>query len=227
MNLNHSNPFDQIKHIDDSGLDYWLARELMPILGYKQWRRFEDTVQRAIVACNNVGNDSKEHFLPTLAKSTGGRSREDFNLSRYACYVIAMNGDPRKKEIAAAQNYFAIKTREAETLARENHSLILQLIKRFEEQDEKIAKLQSQVNSLLVSSTDFIPPGWNKQIWVQLPAQDKRHFRFLYRKRQFKPSNQGTEAESVLPQLGSKSVKKQQQAEIEQWIRRFSDILPH
>ncbi|MBD2457687.1 hypothetical protein H6G80_26900 [Nostoc sp. FACHB-87] len=84
-------PFDRIKKIDEQGYEYWLARELMSILGYQQWRQFEDAIDRAIAACENIGQDSKKHFLRLPAKSSGGRPRNDFKLSRHGCYLTAMN----------------------------------------------------------------------------------------------------------------------------------------
>lgn len=109
-----TSPFDAIKHVDERG-ERWFARELMPLLGYEQWRRFEDAIQRAAVAARNAGHDPYEAFCHLRQEGTGGRPRDDFRLTRYAAYLVAMNGDPRKPEIAAAQSYFAVKTREAET----------------------------------------------------------------------------------------------------------------
>ena len=106
-------PFDAIRHFNDQGEEYWLARELMPLLGYQQWRRFKDTIGKAQIACNNTHNPATEHFLPGVARSQT-KPGTDFRLTRYACYLVAMNGDPRKTEIAAAQGYFAVKTRQAE-----------------------------------------------------------------------------------------------------------------
>ncbi|MBW4672463.1 MAG: hypothetical protein KME60_34870 [Cyanomargarita calcarea GSE-NOS-MK-12-04C] len=110
--------FDQIRQVDESGNEYWLARQLQSLLGYTQWRRFEETVERAKLACQNSGYDIKNHFADAgnvvKRRQGGGTSQSDYKLSRYACYLTAMNGDPRKPEIAAAQTYFAVKTREAE-----------------------------------------------------------------------------------------------------------------
>ena len=108
-------PFDSIKHTDEQGREYWMARELMGLLGYKQYRRFADAIDRAILSQQNAGNSVSKDFLPEVAK-TSGRPQEDYRLSRYACYLVAMNGDPRKPEIAQAQAYFVVKTREAETV---------------------------------------------------------------------------------------------------------------
>ncbi|RCJ24414.1 hypothetical protein A6770_28390 [Nostoc minutum NIES-26] len=224
----YSSPFDQIKHIDSDGQEYWLARELMPILGYQQWRQFEDAITRAIAACENIGQDSKKHFLRLPAKSTGGRPRDDFRLSRYGCYLTAMNGDSRKSEIAAAQNYFAVKTREAE-LAPQNSELLAQLLEKLEqqnkvieEQGKAIADLQAQIQNLLPSSADFMPPGWDAEVWQKLPKQDKRHFRFLYRRRRFRPSQQGQAEPLALPAATTEQIKQKQRAEVERLIGETS-----
>jgi DNA-damage-inducible protein D len=109
--------FEGIKNADEGG-DYWLARELMPLLAYVQWRQFEDVIEKAITACRNSGNDPVNHFLRTSAKNENqdgkGRPGGDYRLTRYACYLIAMNGDTRKREISFAQTYFAVQTRKQE-----------------------------------------------------------------------------------------------------------------
>ncbi|MBU7587442.1 MAG: DNA-damage-inducible protein [Nostoc sp. TH1S01] len=222
----HPSPFDQIKHIDSDGSEYWLARELMPILGYQQWRRLEDAIDRAITACTNIGQESKNHFLPLPAKSTGGRPRDDFRLSRYGCYLTAMNGDSRKPEIAAAQNYFAIKTREAE-LAPQNLELLAQLLEKLEqqnkvieEQGKAIADLQTQIQNLLPPSADFMPPGWDAEVWQKLQPQDKKHFRFLYRRRNFRPSQENQPL--ALPAATVEQMKERQRAEVERLVGEVS-----
>lgn len=93
----------------------WSARDLMPLLGYDKWERFEGVIQRAISACEQTGNVVEDHF-PGAGKmvslgSGAGREVSNYHLSRLACYLVAMNGDPRKSEIAAAQTYFAVSTR--------------------------------------------------------------------------------------------------------------------
>ena len=113
-----SSLFDSIRRLDDDYLEYWTARDLMPILGYIQWKRVPIVIERAIAACKNSGSKVSDHFVASSKMvglgSGAGREVLDYRLSRYACYLIAMNGDPRKKQIAAAQTYFAIKTRQAE-----------------------------------------------------------------------------------------------------------------
>jgi DNA-damage-inducible protein D len=110
--------FESIKHIDENGAEFWLARELQIALEYAQWRRFQESVERAKIACEASGLNVMNHFADVgkmidLAK---GAQREiaDIKLSRYACYLIVMNGDPRKEVIALGQTYFAVKTRQQE-----------------------------------------------------------------------------------------------------------------
>lgn len=110
--------FESIKQISPYGAEYWSARDLAPLLGYAEWRNFETAIKRAITAATQVGADISDHFVDTnkmIALGKGGqRSVKDYILSRLACYLIAQNGDPQKREIAAAQTYFAIATRQNE-----------------------------------------------------------------------------------------------------------------
>lgn len=115
ISLFGESPFDAIRQLDDDG-DYWSARGLMPLLGYERWERFEGAISRAYAACKNSGHYGPDHFRGAAKNPSdmGGRPALDWRLTRYACYLVAMNGDPRKAEIAVAQTYFAAKTREAE-----------------------------------------------------------------------------------------------------------------
>lgn len=110
--------FEALKKVNEYGAEYWSAREIQPLLGYTQWRRFEDAVKRAITSCKQSGNESLHHFagvgkMINIGKG-GSREVSDYHLSRFACYLIAQNGDPRKSEIANAQKYFAIQARKQE-----------------------------------------------------------------------------------------------------------------
>jgi DNA-damage-inducible protein D len=110
--------FEELKLVDPrTGREYWSARELMPNLGYgADWRNFAAAIERARLAVENSGEDASGVFVAVTENpgDLGGRPKADFRLSRYGAYLVAMNGDPRKPEVAAAQRYFAVKTREAE-----------------------------------------------------------------------------------------------------------------
>ena len=110
--------FEGLKQTNRHGAEYWSARDLQPMLGYSQWRRFEQAVERAITSCNESGNNSNHHFAGAGKPIRGGKGAvqvvQDYHLSRFACYLIAQNGDPRKSEIAQAQKYFAVQTRRQE-----------------------------------------------------------------------------------------------------------------
>ncbi len=112
--------FESIKHVDEYGYEFWYARELQRVLEYTQWRRFADAIERAKLACSNSGYSASEHFADAGKSSPmphgGVRILEDYRLSRYACYLIVMNGDPRKEVIAVGQTYFAVKTRQQELI---------------------------------------------------------------------------------------------------------------
>ena len=106
--------FEEIKHIDEDGNEYWSARELQNTLQYKEWRKFEGVIEKAKIACDRSQSQVESNFVQAdkIAK-TGVATKKinDYKLSRYACYLIAQNGDPNKEIIALAQTYFAVKTR--------------------------------------------------------------------------------------------------------------------
>ena len=119
--------FESIKHVGDDGNEYWYARELQKVLEYTEWRKFVGVIKKAINSCKTSNYVASDHFVGTdkminLGKG-GQREVPDYKLSRYACYLIAQNGDSRKKVIALAQTYFAIQTRKQELLEEEYNSL--------------------------------------------------------------------------------------------------------
>ena len=123
----NENLFESIKHVDEFGNEYWYARELQGVLNYKEWRKFEGVVNRAKVACINSGFNGVDHFVGAdkmvSIGSNAQRKQKDYKLSRYACYLIAQNGDSRKSVIALAQTYFAVQTRKQEIIELEYNSL--------------------------------------------------------------------------------------------------------
>lgn len=126
--------FEDIKHIDEEGDEYWLARELQIAFKYKEWRKFDGIINKSITACNNSNINANDQFVQVdklIQHGKGGmRNIKDYKLSRYACYLIAQNGDSRKKTIAFAQTYFAIQTRKQE-LSEKEYSMLTEDEKRF------------------------------------------------------------------------------------------------
>ena len=118
--------FEKIKHTNENGIEFWYARELMTVLEYKQWRRFEQVIERAKEACKNSNINIDDHFASVGKIVKAGATTKDIGdvkLSRYACYLIAQNGSPSKKAIALAQTYFAVKTRKQELTEQEYRAL--------------------------------------------------------------------------------------------------------
>ena len=112
--------FEDIKHIDEEGLEYWSARELQKVLGYKEWRKFNNIIGKAKTSCIKSGDNVLNHFVQLDKMVNIGsmtkRKIIDYKLSRYACYLVAQNGDSHLENIALAQTYFAIQTRKQELL---------------------------------------------------------------------------------------------------------------
>ena len=132
------NTFDKIKHIDEFGREYWSARELMPLLKYSKWENFNSVIKKAIITCQNSCNNKQEHFLDVRKVLIVGNNTKmevnDYKLSRYACYLIVQNADPKKDVVALAQTYFAIQTRRQE-LSEKAYSELTEDEKRFYQRD--------------------------------------------------------------------------------------------
>ena len=130
--------FEEIKHIDENGVEFWNARDLQKILEYKEWRKFEGVIKKAEQACQNSGISVFDHFVDAdkmvQIGSGAERTQKDYKLTRYACYLIAQNGDSRKKVISLAQTYFAIQTRKQE-LTEKEYSMLTEDEKRFYQRD--------------------------------------------------------------------------------------------
>ena len=135
QNGNYSNQnFEDIKHINENGTEYWYARELQLVLNYKEWRKFENVINKAKESCKNSNISVFEHFVDVDKLSKRANNAEvvikDYKLTRYACYLIAQNGDSRKKVISLAQTYFAIQTRKQE-ISEKEYSLLTEDEKRL------------------------------------------------------------------------------------------------
>jgi len=119
--------FEDIKHIDENGVEFWYAREIMEVLQYRKWQNFEKIIDKAKISCENSDISVFEHFtdVSKTIKMPKGAEKTilDYKLTRYACYLVAQNGDSRKKVIALAQTYFAVQTRKQEISEKEYTSL--------------------------------------------------------------------------------------------------------
>lgn len=144
-----ASPFDALRREDEAG-EHWSAREIQPLLGYTVWRDFLNAIKRAQLTCQNSGQDPVLHFADVRKVAGSGPAAIDFRLSRYACYLIGMNGDPRKLEVAAAQTYFAVKTREAEVADNA----------RAAEQESPALALTRGRLSLLQAAVGLVDPAW-------------------------------------------------------------------
>jgi DNA-damage-inducible protein D len=116
-------PFERIRQVDPDGMEFWSARDLMPVLEYSNWRNFANVLLKAQIACENSGHDPADHFVGAIKMvdigSDAKREVEDMHLSRYACYLVLQNADPAKEVVALGQTYFAVQTRRQE-LSDEN-----------------------------------------------------------------------------------------------------------
>lgn len=150
------NQFEKLVHTDiDSGVEFWFARDLQIVLGYSRWENFANVIEKAITSCVTAGYDAADHFLEVTKMVTLGsgaeREIEDYALSRYACYLIAQNGDPSKDPIAFAQTYFALQTRKQEIIEQ-----------RLEDQERLAARKKLTTSEKQLSGVVFERLGDNQ-----------------------------------------------------------------
>jgi len=145
-----TNDFENYVH-SQSETEYWLAREIMSLLGYDKWNNFTNVIQKAVIACTNIGQKETDHFrgVTKIVEMPKGGNKEidDIMLTRYACYLIAQNGDPRKEQIAFAMNYFAVQTRKFEIIEKRIYEYE-RLVAR-----QKLTDTEKQLSSLIYERT--------------------------------------------------------------------------
>jgi len=143
--------FESVMHTTDDGVEFWLARELQPLLWYSKWDNFVDVIDKAKKSCNNTSNLDADHFADVGKMVNIGswseRKIDDIMLTRYACYLIAQNGDPRKSEIAFAQTYFAVQTRKFEII-QQKLNLYERVIAR-----KKLSETESALSKVIFEQT--------------------------------------------------------------------------
>jgi len=152
LTTNAASPFDNIRQTSETGQEFWSARDLMKAVEYNDWRNFEAAIERAKVSAANTGALVNRHFVQVAqlvdANNLGPQQRQDYNLSRFAAYLVVMNGDPRKPAIAAAQQYFAVKTREAEIVQHQIPKTYAAALRAAADAEERAALAEGKVSYL-------------------------------------------------------------------------------
>ena len=160
--------FEDIKHVDEEGNEYWYARELMPLLEYTEWRKFKGAINKAIINCKSSNYNVLDHFVGAdkmvYIGSNTKRRIQDYKLSRYAGYLIVLNCDPRKEVIALAKTYFAIQTRKQELSEKEYNELT---------EDEKRLYRRNQARKGNYNLNKTAVNSGVKDLAQLKPAQDK------------------------------------------------------
>ena len=182
--------FDSIKQLNPYGEEYWSARELAPLLGYNKWERFEVAIQRAMTACEQVGQIVQYHF-PASSKmvklgSKAQRELKDYNLSRFACYLVAQNGDPRKPEIAAELSAIDFKNVQTDEKLRRDQ---------VSDEDEAIAthlyvggEVRKAIEAIHAPMPETLPPAPSIRKMVEERRRAARKRRGKAEKQQDQPS---------------------------------------
>ena len=174
----NASPFDTIRRIREDGSEYWSARDLQPLLGYSKWQDFKNAVERAKIAVGAQGNGVDVHFMGVHKVSTSGPAQRDVELTRFAAYQVAMCGDPRKPEVAAALAYFAIRTREAETRpALSQLDILRAAIDQIEQAQLTADRADAKAQKALDRIEAIAPPGredlyYSATAWARLNGVD-------------------------------------------------------
>lgn len=204
--ISEVSPFDSIRKIDESGQEYWSARDLMPLLGYNsRWNDFKLAVERAIVAIEAQGIDLGQHIVAVQSarKAMAGfgertYTREDFKLTRYGAYHVALSGDPRKPEVAAAIRYFVVKTREAEIIQHEIPRTYAAALKAAADQAHR-AELAEAMSAELDSKVTYLKP---RALTAEL-AEDNHGGQLVWEMREAVAARIGISPQDVLSTLES------------------------
>lgn len=238
--------FEDIKKSNDYGAEFWSARDLQPLLGYNHWRSFENSVKKAITSCEQSSNDPNHHFARARKMvgigSEAEREVPDYHLSRFACYLIAQNGDPRKPEIASAQKYFAIQTRRQELSEKMAADLErLELRKQTSEEFKALSGVARQVGVQSRMFGIFHDAGY-KGLYGGLGAEAIKARKHIPEKEQLMDRMDSTELAAnqfrmtqTRDKLTGRGVRNQEQAiqthkqvgrEVREAIKRIGGTLP-
>jgi DNA-damage-inducible protein D len=238
--------FEGLKKINQFGADYWSARDLQPLLGYRHWRNFEKAICKAITSCEQSGNDPDHHFARARKQIEFGKGAiqevDDYFLSRFACYLIAQNGDPRKPEIAEAQKYFAVQTRRQELTDQAAADVErLELRKQTAEEFKALSGAARQAGVQNQMFGIFHDAGY-KGLYGGLGAEEIKARKHIPEKEQLMDRMDGTELAAnqfrmtqTRDKLARHRVRNQEQAiqthkevgrEVREAIQRIGGVLP-